>query len=91
MSIKLHVRGALSNIVKGKQLIEVNGKTVDECLNQLVSLAPGMKEAIFYDTGEALAIRSRIQVKVNEEVIDTEGLAKEVKDGDEIYIKMTLQ
>lgn len=91
MSIKLNIRGSLSAITKGRQLFEVNGRTVGECLNQLIELVPGMKEAIFFDKGEALAIRSRIQVKVNEEFIDTEGLVKEVKDGDEIYIKMTLQ
>ena len=91
MSIKLYVRGGLSIIAKGKLLFEVDGKTVGECLNHLVSLVPGMKEVLFYETREALALRSRIQVQVNEEIVDTEGLAKEVNDGDEIHIKKTVQ
>lgn len=72
-------------------MIEVNGKTVGECLNQLVSLVPAMKETIFYKTREALAIRSSIQVKVNKQIVYTEDLANEVKDNDEIYIKKTVQ
>jgi len=91
MSIKIEVRGGLSIIAKGKQLIEVNGKTVGECLNQLVSLVPKMKEAVFYETRQGLAIRSSIQVKVNEQIVYTEDLANEVKDGDQIYIKKTVQ
>lgn len=91
MSIKLYVRGGLSVIAKGKQFFEVNGKTVDECLNNLINLVPGMKEVLFYETGEALALRSHIQVQVNKEIVDTGDLAKEVKDGDEIYIKKKIQ
>jgi molybdopterin converting factor small subunit len=89
MSIKLYVQGGLSAITKGKYLFEVNGKTVGECLNHLVSLIPKMKEALFYETGEVLALRSNIEVLVNG--ADAEGLAKEVKDGDEIHIKQNIR
>lgn len=91
MSIKLYIRGGLSIIAKGKLLFEVDGKTVGECLNQLVSLVPKMKEAVFYETQKGLAIRSSIEVKVNEQIVYTEDLANEVKDDDQIYIKKTVQ
>jgi len=91
MGVKLYVLGSLSVITKGKQLFEVNGKTVGECLNKLVSLIPRMKERLFYETGETFALSSRIKVLVNEESTEAEGLAKEVKDGDEIHIKMKIQ
>ena len=38
MSIKLYVLGGLTIITQGKDTFEVNGKTVCECLNHLVSL-----------------------------------------------------
>jgi len=90
MSIKLYIPGSLSATAKGKHLLEVNGKTVGECLNQLVSLLPGMEEVLFYEKGETFALRSRINVLVNGESADAKGLAKEVKDGDEIRIKMNI-
>ena len=87
MSIKLYIPGSLSATAKGKHLLEVNGKTVGECLNQLVSILPGMEEVLFYEKGETFALRSRINVLVNGESAVT---AKEVKDGDEIRIKMNI-
>jgi molybdopterin converting factor small subunit len=72
-------------------MIEVNGKTVGECLNYLVSLFPRIKGILYYETGEKLSLRSRVQVLVNGENADAIGLAKEVKDGDEIRIKIKMQ
>jgi hypothetical protein len=40
MSIKLHIPDSLSVITKRKLLYEVQGKTVGECLNDLVGLVP---------------------------------------------------
>jgi molybdopterin converting factor small subunit len=91
MSIKLYVLGGLSVITEGKHLFEVNGKTVGECLNYLVTLLPKMKEALFYRTGDTLALYSNIEVLINEKSTGAEGLAKEIKDGDEIHIKKNIQ
>jgi len=83
MSIKLFLPVSLSNLAKGKDWFEVNGKTVGECLNQLVSLAPVMKEALFLED----RLCPTIKVSVNQESVDAEVLTKELKDGDEIEIK----
>lgn len=85
MIIKLILPTSLSRLAKGKELFEVTGKTVGECLNQLVSLVPVMKETLFYESGRLVP---RIEILVNQESAGTEGLAKELKDGDEIRIKM---
>ena len=85
MSIKLFLPKSLSHLSKGKDLFEVNGRTVGECLNQLISLVPVMKETLFYESGRLVPT---IKVLVNQESTDAEGLAKELKDGDEIQIKM---
>lgn len=63
-----------------------------ECLDHLVTLMPKMKRCSFLKgrgcTGIVVAV---ITVLVNDEAIGAEGLAKEVNDGDELYIKMILQ
>ena len=88
MSIKLHLPNRLSRTTKGKFLFEVNGNTVGECLNHLVGIIPKMNKALFYETGKAL--NPYVKVMVNKETADVEGLAKEVKDGDEIHIVIKL-
>jgi molybdopterin converting factor small subunit len=85
MSIKLFLPASLSYLAKGEDLFEVNGKTVGECLNELVGLVPVMKETLFYESGRLVP---SIKVLVNQESTDVEGLAKELKDGDEIQIKI---
>ncbi len=84
MSIKLFLPKGLSYLAKGKDLFEVNGKTVGECLNQLVSFVPLMKEALFL--GDRL--HPTIKVSVNQESIDAKVLAKQLRDGDEVQIKL---
>ena len=84
MSIKLFLPTSLNYLAKGQDLFEVNGGTVGECLNQLVSLVPVMKETLFL--GQRL--QPTIKVLVNqEESAEAEVLAKKLNDGDEIHIK----
>lgn len=84
MSIKLFLPTSLSYLAVGKELFEVNGETVGECLNQLVSLVPVMKKVLFYESGK---LQPTIKVLVNQESVDAEVLAKKLTDGDEIQIK----
>ncbi len=88
MSISLFLPANLSKLAKGKDWFEVNGKTVGECLNQLVRLAPIMKNVLFCESGDKLTWT--FKVFVNQESIDAEGLAMKLEDGDEIEIKTTL-
>ena len=85
MSIKLFLPKSLGHLSKSKDMFEVNGRTVGECLNELVGLVPVMKETLFYESGRLVP---SIKVLVNQESTDVEGLAKELKDGDEIQIKI---
>lgn len=84
MGIKVFLPTSLSYLAEGKDLCEVNGKTVSECLNHLVALIPVLKETLFLGN----SLHPTIKVLVNQESVDAEGLIKELKDGDEIEIKM---
>jgi len=83
MSIKLFLPASLSYLTKGTDLFEVNGSTVGECLNQLVSFAPVLKEALFLGN----MLHPTIRVLVNQESEGLQVLAKTLNDGDEIQIK----
>ncbi len=88
MSIKLFLPASLSNSAKCKDWFEVNGKTVGECLNELVSLVPALKNVLFSESGDKLSWT--FKVLVNRDSTDAEGLATKLEDGDEIEIKTTL-
>lgn len=85
MSIRLRLSSRLSYLAKGKDLLDVNGKTVADCLDDLVRLFPAMKRALFYGTG---GLDPHVKVLVNKESAGAEGLERKVKDNDEIHIEM---
>lgn len=91
MSIKLNIPHKLSNVTKGKKSFDVNGKTVYQCLDQLLGFVPKLKEFLFFEKGDSLKLRSNINVLVNEKSVDSEGLTREVQNGDVIEIKMDVQ
>ncbi len=88
MSVNLFLPASLSKLAKGKDWFEVNGKTVGECLNQLVNLAPVLRNVLFCEEGDKLTWA--FKVLVNQESTDAEGLETKLEDGDEIEIKTTL-
>ena len=87
MSIKLILSSNLTYLLKGKEVFEVGGETVGECINHLVSVFPAIRNAIFYESGTHL--NQSVTVLVNEESAEgRDRLAKAVKDGDEIHIML---
>jgi len=83
MSVKINLHPILSNLVSSNDVVEVNGRTVGQCLDQLVTRFPELKEWIFNKDGH---INSIIDVYVNMESSYPEELAKPVQDGDELHI-----
>jgi len=66
-----------------RDIVEVSGDTVGECLNHLVKQFPDMKKQLFTKTG---TLFDNIIISVNGESAYPEQLAKSVKDGDELNI-----
>jgi len=89
MSVKVYVEGGLIAMTKGKNMLEVSGDTVGECLEDLVTLIPKLKEALFFEKEEGFALRSNIELLVNGS--QTEDLFKAVKDGDQIHVKQSIR
>ena len=79
---KRQLSGRLTSLAKGKDLLNVNGTTVAECLDDLVRIIPLMKKALSYESG---ALDPHIKVLVNQVGVGAEGLARKVTDGDEIH------
>jgi molybdopterin converting factor small subunit len=74
-------------MANGLDVVEVDGRTVGECLSRLVEQFPGFQETLFAKSGK---LQNWIEIYVNMESAYPEELAKPVKDGDEIHITIML-
>lgn len=83
MSIKIHIHPFLSQHTKDQDVVEVNGRTVGQCLEQLVDQFPELKPWLFEKNGK---LNRLVEIYVNMESSYPEELAKPVKDGDELHI-----
>ena len=66
-----------------RNVIEVHGNTVGECLNRVVKRFPSIKKQLFTSTGNLF---NNVLISVNGESAYPEQLAKPVHDGDELKI-----
>ncbi|RJR34248.1 MAG: hypothetical protein C4576_26855 [Desulfobacteraceae bacterium] len=82
MSIRLHLPSRFYYLYEGRDVLDVPGKSVAECLDELVRIIPLMKKALSYASG---SMDPHIKVLVNQERVGREGLARKVNDGDEIH------
>jgi len=83
MSVKVFLYSGLKEFTDGKNMVEVQGSTVGECLADLIEQFPKMKPELFDKDGKLLG---RILVSINLKSAYPEELAKPIKNGDELYI-----
>ena len=81
MCIKIHTSPLFAYYVDNQDIVEVNGKTIGECLKNLVAQFPNLK--MFDKEGN---LYSYIYISVNGEDAYPNELEKPVKDGDELVI-----
>ena len=65
------------------KVADVNGRTVGECLNDLVKQFPQFEEVLFNKSGKLL---KHLDVYINGKSAYPEELAKSVNDGDKLHI-----
>ncbi len=85
MSITVKLHEILQKHTGGREVVEVKGKTVGECLRSLVRQYPALEKHLYYKRGKLFGY---FDVYVNGMGIYPENLKKEVKDGDKIVINV---
>ena len=83
MSVKINIHPFLSQHTNNQDVVEVNGSTVGQCLEQLVARFPELRQWLFEKNGK---LNRLVEIYVNMESSYPEELAKPVKDGDELHI-----
>ncbi len=87
MSVKIDVRPGMQHFTNNQDVVEVNGSTVGECLDQLIDQFPVLRDELLDKDGNVLHF---VDIYVNGKSSYPEELAKPVKDGDELYILRTI-
>ena len=85
--MKVNVPPGLQHFTNNQDVVEVNGSTVGECLNQLTDQFPGLIDELFDKDRTVLYF---IDIYINGETSYPEELTKPVKDGDELTILLLL-
>ena len=84
MASKVRIPTPLRKLTNNEELVEVNGATIGDAINELQTRYPGIKERLLDETG---AVRRFVNVYVNEEDIRfLQNQQTKLKDGDEISI-----
>jgi molybdopterin converting factor small subunit len=87
MAVKVNLHVTLRQYADGLEGVAVEGKTVGECLRNVVNQFPGL-EASLFDKKKGLS--HLVEIYLNHESAYPNELAKPVKDGDEIHVTMML-
>jgi molybdopterin converting factor small subunit len=83
MSIKVRLHPILQKLAGGQEVVEVTGHTTGECLENLESRFPVIKQLIRDRRGQ---LRRYCEILVNSESTCPKELTTPVKDGDQIDI-----
>jgi len=87
LSVKIKLHHSLVKLADGRAVLEVNGDTVGQCLEQLAARFPNLKKKLFEKNG---ALSRILEIYVNGESIYPDELATAVKDGDELDTVMRI-
>ena len=87
MSVKVSLHQTHRQFTDGREVVDVQGETVGDCLDHLASEYPGMGEALFEKKGK---LRNHIMIFLNLESTYPQELAMPVEDGDEIHVSVML-
>jgi len=87
VSVKVNINPFLTHLTNDQNVVEVDGSTVGQCLQQLIARFPEVKNWLFEKDGK---LNRLIDIYVNLESSYPEELAKPVKDGDELHIIVIL-
>ena len=87
MSVKLNIHPSLYHFTDNQEIVEVNGNTVGECLDDLLRMYPRAREGLF---GKHNKLLDFVEIYVNGETAYPEELAKSVQGGDEIHLTVML-
>jgi len=87
MGVKVKIHPFIRHIVNNQEIVEVEGKTVGQCLDWLVNRFPETRKWLFKKDG---SLNELVDIYINGENAVPGEMAKPVKDGDLLDIVMMI-
>lgn len=87
ISIKINIHPILAHSTNKQKVVEVEGNTIGQCLDELVKKFPKIKAELFDKDGN---LHNYVDVYLNQESAYPDELAKPVKNGDELNIALII-
>jgi sulfur-carrier protein len=80
---KVHLYSNLQRYTGNQAIVDIEGNTVGECLDNLIKHFPKLKSALFDKSGK---LTSQVFVSINLNSANPEKLSAPLKEADQIYI-----
>ena len=87
MGVRIYIHRIHREHTEGKDILEVNGNTVGECIAELIALHPGIRNVILEHDGK---LRNSLEIYVNLKNAHPHEMETPVQDGDRIHIALLL-
>lgn len=87
MTVKIRISFPLRNFTNGQEIVEVRGQTPLDCLRHLQARFPSIGRRLFGKPGQ---LRPQVWLFVNGERIYRDELARQLMDGDELFILVAI-
>ena len=81
MAVRIKLNLPLQKLAGGRELIEVNGSTVRQCLDDLIKQIPTSERLIFDTKGSPILL-----FLLNNEPLPDQDLEHPLKDNDELWL-----
>lgn len=85
MSVKVRLHQYFQEMTGGQEVVEANGRTVAELINDLELKYPTIKEHLLDKNGR---LQGFVEIFLNSEIVHPHETSKSVKDGDEVEVLM---
>ena len=83
MSVEVNIPPFLQPLAGNTRLVNVSGRTVLDCLEELVKRHPALKFKIFTPKGELL---QGLNIFINGETSYPGALTRQIRDGDKLHV-----
>jgi len=87
MPVAVHIHKTHRQFTNGLEVVAVEGRTVGECLSQLIRQFPEMGKVLFATKDK---LQNNVEIFINDATAYTNELVKPVKEGDEIHLVVML-
>jgi molybdopterin converting factor small subunit len=87
MGVKIYLHPNMCHLTDNQDIVETTGRTVGECILQLIKRYPELNDLVFDKDG---ILKTFIEIWVNRTAAYPNELERKVEDGDEIHLLITI-